>query len=170
MTDSNGNNSDSIQKIRQLIKDIDFAMLTTIDSEGKLHSRPMSTNKEVEFNGDVWFFTYASSLKVNEINQRHEVNVSYADPKKQSYVSLTGTAEIVRDRQKLEELWQPQLKAWFPKELEEPDIALLKVNVEKAEYWDSPSSVVANAISLVKAVATGKPASNVGEHEKVDLK
>ena len=90
--------------------------------------------------------------------------------KKQSYVSLTGTAEIVRDRQKLEELWQPQLKAWFPKELDEPDIALLKVNVEKAEYWDSPSSIVANAISLVKAVTTGKPASNVGEHEKVDLK
>jgi general stress protein 26 len=170
MTNSNGNNSDSIKKVRELIKDIDFAMLTTIDSEGKLHSRPMSTNKEVEFNGDVWFFTYASSLKVNEINQRHEVNVSYADPKKQSYVSLTGTAEIVRDRQKLEELWQPQLKAWFPKELDEPDIALIKVNVENAEYWDSPSSVVANAISLVKAVATGKPASNVGEHEKVEIK
>jgi general stress protein 26 len=130
----------------------------------------MATNKEVEFNGDVWFFTYASSLKVSEINRRHEVNVSYADPKKQSYVSLTGTAEIVRDRNKLEELWQPQLKAWFPKELEEPDIALLKVNVEKAEYWDSPSSLVANAISLFKAVTTGEPASNVGEHEKVDLK
>lgn len=170
MTNSNGNNGDSIKKIRELIKDIDFAMLTTVDSEGKLHSRPMSTNKEVEFNGDVWFFTYASSLKVSEINRRHEVNVSYADPRKQSYVSLTGTAEIVRDRQKLEELWQPQLKAWFPKELDEPDIALLKVNVEKAEYWDSPSSIVANAISLVKAVTTGKPANNVGEHEKVDLK
>lgn len=170
MTNSNGNNGDSIKKVRELIKDIDFAMLTTVDSEGKLHSRPMSTNKEVEFNGDVWFFTYASSLKVDEINRRHEVNVSYADPKKQSYVSLTGTAEIVRDKQKLEELWQPQLKAWFPKELDEPDIALLKVNVEKAEYWDSPSSTVANAISLVKAIATGKPASNVGEHEKVDLK
>ncbi|BDA72584.1 pyridoxamine 5'-phosphate oxidase-like FMN-binding protein [Rivularia sp. IAM M-261] len=170
MTNSNGNNGDSIQKVRELIKDIDYAMLTTVDSEGKLHSRPMATNKEVEFNGDVWFFTYASSLKVNEINRRHEVNVSYADPKKQSYVSLTGTAEIVRDRQKLEELWQPQLKAWFPKELDEPDIALIKVNVENAEYWDSPSSVVANAISLVKAVATGKPASNVGEHEKVELK
>ncbi|RUT07111.1 general stress protein [Dulcicalothrix desertica PCC 7102] len=170
MTNSNGNNGDSIKKVRELIKDIDYAMLTTVDSEGKLHSRPMATNKEVEFNGDVWFFTYASSLKVNEINRRHEVNVSYADPKKQSYVSLTGTAEIVRDREKLEELWQPQLKAWFPKELEEPDIALIKVNVENAEYWDSPSSVVANAVSLVKAVATGKPASNVGEHEKLELK
>jgi general stress protein 26 len=167
---ANSNDNQDIKKIRDLIKDIDYAMLTTIDSEGKLHSRPMSTNREVEFNGDVWFFTYASSLKVDEVNRHHEVNVSYAAPNKNSYVSLTGTAEIVRDKDKLKELWQPQLKAWFPKELDEPDIALLKVNVEKAEYWDSPSSIVANAISLVKAVTTGKPASNIGEHAKVDLK
>jgi general stress protein 26 len=170
MTNSNENQGNNIKKIRDLIKDIDYAMLTTIDSEGKLHSRPMSTNREVEFNGDVWFFTYASSLKVDEVNRQHEVNVSYAAPNKNSYVSLTGTAEIVRDKAKLKELWQPQLKAWFPKELDEPDIALLKVNVEKAEYWDSPSSIVANAISLAKSITTGKPASNIGEHAKVDLK
>jgi general stress protein 26 len=170
MTESNVSNSENLKKIREMIKDIDYAMLTTIDSEGKLHSRPMATNKEVEFDGDVWFFTYASSLKVDEVNRHHEVNVSYAAPNKQSYVSLTGVAELVRDRSKLEELWQPQLKAWFPKELNEPDIALLKVNVEKAEYWDSPSSLIANAISLAKAVTTGKPASNIGEHEKVNLK
>jgi general stress protein 26 len=170
MIKSNVSNSENLKIIREMIKDIDYAMLTTIDSEGKLHSRPMATNKEVEFDGDIWFFTYASSLKVDEINRHHEVNVSYAAPNKQSYVSLTGVAELVRDRNKLEELWQPQLKAWFPKELDEPDIALLKVNVEKAEYWDSPSSIVANAISLAKAVTTGKPASNIGEHEKVNLK
>ncbi len=169
MTNAN-ENSESIKKIRDLIKDIDYAMLTTIDSEGKLHSRPMATNREVEFNGDVWFFTYASSLKVNEINNRHEVNVSYAAPNKNSYVSLTGTAEIIRDKDKLKELWQPQLKAWFPKELDEPDIGLLKVTVEKAEYWDSPASLVANTIGLVKALATGKAATNMGEHEKVELK
>jgi general stress protein 26 len=168
MTNSH-NNNDSIKKIRELIQDIDYAMLTTVDSDGKLHSRPMATNREVEFDGDVWFFTYVNSLKVDEINHRHEVNVSYAAPNKQSYVSLSGIAEVIRDRHKLEELWQPQLKAWFPKGLDEPEIALIKVNVEKAEYWDSPSSIIANAISLAKAVTTGKPASNVGEHEKVEL-
>ncbi|WP_231510307.1 pyridoxamine 5'-phosphate oxidase family protein [Fischerella sp. PCC 9605] len=76
-------------------------------------------------------------LRAVEINRNHHVNVSYAAPDKQRYVSLCGTAELVRDRQKLEELWQPQLKAWFPKGIDEPDIALLKVSVEKAEYWDS---------------------------------
>jgi general stress protein 26 len=169
MTNFDPQNSENIKKLIEMIKDIDFAMLTTVDEDGTLRSRPMSTNGEVESNGDVWFFTYGSSHKVIEINRNHQVNVSYSAPNKQRYVSLSGSAEIVRDRQKLEQLWQPQLKAWFPKELDEPDIALLKMNVQKAEYWDSPSSVVANAISFVKAVTTGEPA-DVGEHEKISLK
>ncbi|MBF2008464.1 pyridoxamine 5'-phosphate oxidase family protein [Chlorogloeopsis sp. ULAP01] len=169
MTNSHANNSENLKKLRDLIKDIDYAMLTTVNEDGTLHSRPMATNREVEFDGDVWFFTYASSYKVVEINRNHQVNVSYAAPNKQCYVSLSGTAELVRDRQKLEEMWQPQLKAWFPKGLDEPDIALLKVNVEKAEYWDSPSSIVANTISLVKGAMTGKPA-DVSKHEKLELK
>ncbi|RUR86894.1 pyridoxamine 5'-phosphate oxidase family protein [Chlorogloeopsis fritschii PCC 9212] len=169
MTNSHANNSENLKKLRDLIKDIDYAMLTTVNEDGTLHSRPMATNREVEFDGDVWFFTYASSYKVVEINRNHQVNVSYAAPNKQCYVSLSGTAELVRDRQKLEQMWQPQLKAWFPKGLDEPDIALLKVNVEKAEYWDSPSSIVANTISLVKGAMTGKPA-DVSKHEKLELK
>jgi general stress protein 26 len=150
-----------------MVKDIDFAMMTTICKDGTLHSRPMSTNGEVEFDGDLWFFTYASSEKVAEIEHNNQVNLSFAAPQKQSYVSISGTAQLIRDRAKLEQLWKPQLKAWFPKELEEPDIALLKVNVEKAEYWDSPSSPVAHAIGLVKAVATGEPYSG-GENVKID--
>lgn len=156
-----------IDKLRKMIKDIDYAMLTTISEEGTLHSRPMSTNGEVEFDGDLWFFTYASSHKVSEIESHNQVNVSFAEPHNMRYISMSGTAQLVRDRQKLSELWKPQLKAWFPKELDEPDIALLKVNVQTAEYWDSPSSFVTHAIGLVKAVTTGKPYSGA-EHEKIE--
>lgn len=159
---------EQIQKLRDMVKAIDIAMLTTVDEDGSLHSRPMSCNGEIEPNGDVWFFTYASSHKVMEVEQQQQVNVSFADPHKQRYVSLSGSAQLVRDHQKLAELWQPQLKAWFPKELKEPDIALLKVKVEKAEYWDAPSSFVAHTISLLKAVATGESA-NVAENEKLNL-
>ncbi|MBD2430414.1 MULTISPECIES: pyridoxamine 5'-phosphate oxidase family protein [Fischerella] len=169
MTQSHETSSENLKKLRDLIQDIEYAMLTTINEEGELHSRPMATNREVEFDGDVWFFTYASSYKVFEINRNHQVNVSYAAPDKQRYVSLSGIAELVRDRQKLEELWKPQLQAWFPKGIDEPDIALIKVSVKKAEYWDSPSSLVANTISLVKGAVTGKPA-DVSEHEKLELK
>ncbi|MBW4623934.1 MAG: pyridoxamine 5'-phosphate oxidase family protein [Brasilonema octagenarum HA4186-MV1] len=168
MTDSE-NRNEQIKKLRELIKDIDIGMLTTVDEDGTLRSRPMSINSEVEPDGDLWFFTYASSHKVREIEQQERVNVSFSDPQKQSYVSVSGSAQLVRDRNKLQQLWKPQLKAWFPKELDEPDIALLKVSVEKAEYWDAPSSFVAHTIALVKAMTTGeKP--NVGENEKVTLK
>lgn len=159
---------EQIKKLRSLVKDIDIAMLTTIDDDGSLRSRPMSCNGEIEANGDVWFFTYASSHKVFEVEQHHQVNLSFADPHKQTYVSMSGAAELVRDRQKLSELWKPQLKAWFPKELDEPDIALIKVDVTKAEYWDAPSSFVAHTIALFKSVTMGEK-TNVAENEKLTL-
>lgn len=167
MTESR-THEEQLQKLRDMVKAIDIAMLTTVDEDGSLHSRPMSCNGEIEPSGDVWFFTYASSHKVFEVQQQQRVNVSFSDPHKQRYVSLSGSAQLVRDHQKMAELWQPQLKAWFPKELNEPDIALLKVKVEKAEYWDAPSSFVAHTISLLKAVATGHSA-NVAENEKLSL-
>ena len=160
---------EQIAKLRDLVKEIDFCMLTTIAEDGSLHSRPMSANGEIELNGDLWFFTYADSAKVNEVDRAEQVNVSFAAPNKQRYVSMSGTAQTVRDRAKLQELWKPELKAWFPKELDEPEIALLKVTVEKAEYWDSPAGWVAKTIGFVKAATTGQPA-NSGENEKINLK
>ncbi|MEC4815919.1 MAG: pyridoxamine 5'-phosphate oxidase family protein [Scytonema sp. PMC 1069.18] len=168
MADSQERNQQT-KKLRELIKDIDVGMLTTVDEDGTLHSRPMSTNSEVEFDGDLWFFTYGSSHKVTEIEQQQRVNVSFSDPHKQTYVSMSGQAQLVRDRNKMQQLWKPELKAWFPKELDEPDIALLKVNVEKAEYWDAPSGFVVQTIGLVKAMTTGET-PNTGENEKVALR
>lgn len=159
---------EQIKKLAEMIRDIDFAMLTTVAADGTLHSRPMSTQR-VEFDGDLWFFTRASAPKVGEIEGEHRVNVSYAKPEDQRYISVSGRAVIVRDRAKIEELWSPELKAWFPEGPEDPDLALLKVSAERAEYWDSPASAAAHAISFVKAIVTGAPA-NPGENEKIELK
>lgn len=157
-----------VEKIRDLIKDISFAMLTTVDEDGSLRSRPMQT-QEAEFDGEVWFFTSASSPKVGEVQGDQRVNVSYADPDDNRYVSLSGTATLVRDPAKLKELWKPVLKAWFPKGLEDPDLALLRVKVEKAEYWDSPSSKMVQLAGFLKALATGQRLDYAGENEKVEL-
>ncbi len=165
---SNSEQNEDVQKIAQMIKNMDFGMLTTTDDDGTLRSRPMSTNGNVEFDGDVYFFTYGNTHKVLEAQHSPQVNVAFSDPKNQNYVSLSGTASLLRDKAKMTELWQPPLKAWFPKGLDEPDIALLKVTAHKAEYWDAPSSVVAHAVGLVQTLATGKPA-NVGDHGKVSL-
>ena len=157
-----------VKKLAQLIKGIDFGMLTTLDADGRLYSRPMSHNGNVEFDGDVWFFTYANSHKVYEIESRPQVNVSFSSPKAQTYVSVAGRAELVRDKEKIKELWDPSLKAWFPDGLDTPEIALLKISAEKAQYWDAPSSPVAHAIGLVKSLVSGEP-GNAGDNQKVDL-
>jgi general stress protein 26 len=168
MSDENKSREEQIAKLAEMIKDIDFAMLTTVDTDGSLRSRPMSTQR-VEFNGDLWFFTKASAPKVEEVEQDQHVNVSYSNPEKQHYVSVSGMARLVRDRQKIEELWNPAYKAWFPEGLDDPDLALLKVSADKAEYWDGQSSAVAHLIGAVKAAVTGTSYQG-GENEKVDLK
>ncbi len=159
--------AENLKKLREMVQKMDIGMLTTREQDGTLRSRPMSTNGEIEFDGDLWFFTYGNSHKIEEIEREPQVNVSFASDKYR-YVSMSGTARLVRDKAKVEELWKPQLKAWFPKGTEEPDIALLQVSVTQAEYWDSPGNVVSHAIGLVKALATGK-AYDGGENKKLDL-
>ena len=166
------NNSESaanFEKLREMIKDIDFCMLTTIDENNDLHSRPMSLNREVDEGGNLWFFTSASSHKVSEVNRSPKCNVSFAAPGDNRYVSITGTAELVTDKRKIRELWKPILQAWFPKGTDDPDLALLRVEIEKAEYWDSPSSKVAQVVSFVSALVTGESAG-WGENKKIDLR
>jgi general stress protein 26 len=168
-TMANGTDHDTnVQKLAQMIKDIDFGMLTTVDDDGTLRSRPMSVNGKVEFDGDLWFFTYGNSHKVLEAQHHPQVNVAFSDPKNQNYVSLSGTAELVRDKAKIAELWEPSLKAWFPQGIETPDIALLKVTAHQGEYWDAPGGVAAHVFGLIKSLATGQVA-HVGEDKKVDL-
>lgn len=157
----------NIKKIGELTKDIEFAMLTTIDENGDLQSRPMQQQK-LEFDGDAYFFTYDDSNKAKQVQQNPRVNLAYSSPGKDDYISLAGRGEITHDRQKMEELWQPQLKAWFPDGLETANIALLKVSVTSAEYWDSPSSTIAHAIGLIKNTVTGQ-AQPVGDNITIQL-
>lgn len=158
-------NQENAQTLWELIKDIKFAMLTTMDEDGTLRSRPMTTQQE-PFDGDLWFFTPLDSAKVREINTEHQVNVSYADPGKHTYVSVCGVATLVRDRQKIEKFWNPSHKIWFPEGKDGPNLALLRVQVEKAEYWDSADNPVVRMIEFVKSAVTGNP-QEMGENEKL---
>jgi len=166
--DNAAERNEHISKLAELISDIEFAMLTTVESDGTLRSRPMATQKQ-DFDGDLWFFTRASSPKVDEVEQEQNVCVAFARPDKQHYVSVSGRARLVRDRAKIEELWNPAYKAWFPEGLDDPDLALLKVSADKAEYWDGQTSVVAHLVGLAKAAVTGQSYQG-GENEKVNLK
>lgn len=152
------------RKVHDLIKKTRLAMLTSSDADGRLVSKPMAT-QDVEFDGDVWFIAERDSEKVRNITARPQVNVAYAG--NSSWVSLSGTATVVNDRAKLEELWNTFTDAWMEGGPENPDNVLIKVDASSAEYWDSPGSKVTQVLNLVKAKVTGERFE--GDNERVDL-
>lgn len=164
---NNMHRDEQLKKLGELIKDIKIAMMTTVEQDGSLRSRPMGT-QQVEFDGDLWFFTREHAAKVDEVQHDQHINISYANPDDQRYVSVSGTATLVKDQQKAKEFWNPLYKAWFPEGLDDPELALLKVHVDKAEYWDAPSSTVVLLVGFAKALVTGKEYEG-GENEKVQL-
>ncbi len=160
-------NEAATDKVWELIKDIHIAMLTTADSSGALYSRPMAT-QQASFTGDLWFLTGQHSGKVEEIQHDAHVNLTYTDAKNSSFVSVAGRAEISKDRAKIEELWNPLYKAWFPEGVNDPEVRVLKVRVDGAEYWEAPSSAIVRYFRILKRAAThGK--SKVGEHGKLTV-
>lgn len=156
-------------KLAKLIDGIQFAMLTTLTPDGELHSRPMATHDQKSLD-ELWFFTYRNSGKVHEIDRDHHVNLAYADPDKNRWVSVAGQATVIEDVEKARELWSPALKAWFPDGPQTKDLALLKVVPESAEYWDSSSKKMVKLFGLAKAVLSGERYdADKDENDRVDL-
>ncbi len=152
-------------KLWELIKSIEVAMLVTEDGDS-LRSRPMAMSQR-EFDGTLWFFTRASSHKVTEVESEQRVNLAFSHPGKQNYVSISGHASLVKSPSDIANHWSEAVRVWFPKGKDDPDIALLKVTVAQAEYWDAPSSTMLHAYGYVKAVVTGS-APQPGGHGKVN--
>ncbi len=158
----------SAQKLRELIRDISVAMITTVTPDGALRSRPMVTldapNQE-----ELWFFTSDDSEKAQDLAEEQAVNVSYADPNRQRFVSVSGNASIIHDSERVHELWKPGLETYFPRGLDDPHVALLSVRIETAEYWDATAG---NMVSLHEQPGTdrGGSARNEGEHTRVDIR
>lgn len=163
----NNNQQEDLGKLIGLIKDIKIAMMTTMDQDGSLRSRPMR-NSEVKEDGFIWFFTGYESGKSHEIKNDSHVNLSYSNPDDELYVSVSGRASLTRDQAKIDELWSPALKAWFPGGKEDPNIGLIKVSIDKAEYWDAPNSTMLHLYGVVKAAITGE-SPDAGDNKKINL-
>lgn len=160
--------NDGGKHVAELVSDAKVAMLTTMTNEGKHVSRPMGL-QEAEFDGDLWFFAYEDSAKVIQVRANPQVNVSFSDNKSSSWTSISGEAEIVRDRQKAEELYSPTLKAWFPEGLDTPGMTLIKVHADSAEYWEGPSSKVGFVLGTVRAAVTKNPENDPITNKTVQL-
>ena len=127
--------SNTVKKVARLMRALDFCMLTTQTKRGGLRARPMSNNGEVEFDGDVWFFSAADSRKVREIEAIPSVHLSFVDLEGWRFISMTGRARIVRDVKKKRELWMDDLKRWFEEGPESDEIVLIKVTPRIVSYW-----------------------------------
>ncbi len=159
--------SEAITKIWNLIRDVKIAMLTTVGSQGELRSRPMAT-QENEFDGNLWFLTCQQSGKVDEIQHGSQVGLTYVNNDAHAFISLSGRAQVTKDRERIHELWKPQHSIWFPKGKDDPEITVIKVIVEEAEYWESPGNALVRSFHLLQAAVT-KDKSKLGEHERIAL-
>lgn len=163
-------NTESQRKLWDLIKDIRFAMFTTRRGDADLHSHPMTTqNSRLDEDANLWFFMSRSSETVADLAADPHVNVVYADPGADRYVSISGSAAVVDDIEKKLALWSNLVAAWFPKGVDDPDLALVRVRIRQAAYWDVTSSKLVQLIKMAKAAVTGKPPENLGEHREIRL-
>ncbi|MEP6792582.1 MAG: pyridoxamine 5'-phosphate oxidase family protein [Ramlibacter sp.] len=164
------NNTSTQHKLWDLIKDIKFGMLTHRHANGMLHAHPLTAqNKSLDEGAILYFFISKKSELAQALKSDGNVNVSFADPGKDSYVSLSGRAGIVEDQAKKEELFNTFAKAWFPGGATDPDLGLLEVHIGHAEYWDVKESKMTQLFKMAKAAVAGKPPTDMGEHKELNV-
>lgn len=159
MTNDNARNVD---RAWELMKKIGFAMLVTRDGD-KLRARPMSAYLERDENA-IYFLTDVRRHKDEEIAQSLSVNLSFADASSLKYVSVTGTAAVSNDRTKVKQLFSTPAKAWWDS-ADDPNIRVLKITPDDAEFWDSPGAVTSYVKMAAAAISGKRP--DIGDNRKV---
>ena len=142
------------------IDGINIVMMTTINPEGALVSRPMSPI-EMDAMGAIWFF---SDLRSEKVEHLRVVNVAFSDEDNATYVSISGRGEIHVERAHIEKLWTPFARPWFPEGPESTNVALLKFVPEAAEYWDAPNSKMVRMLAMAASIVASQPIG-MGEHD-----
>lgn len=153
-----------VDTFREMVEKIKLAALITHSPAG-LKGRPMHT-ADVDIAGNLWFFTNDYTEKVEDIEKDNDVFLSYTSSSDNSYVMVNGTARLIHDRARIESLWNPSLKAWFPEGLDDPKIMLLKVEPNEVEYWNGNSSKLVVAFKMLRAIMKGEQ-YNDGDHGKL---
>ncbi len=164
---STSNTSGQLAQLAAKIKSVRFAMFTTIDDHGHLVSRPM-TNRDMDADGNLWFYTSSNTDLWENIAMRPQVNIAFSEPADHLYVSVSASAERVVDRDQIKAMWNPAVQAWYPNGPDDPHVMLIKVVPHAAEYWDSNGNAMVQLFKMAKAVLTGTTPDE-GEHGKLRL-
>ncbi len=160
---------DNMDKVQEIIKDVKFAMMSTVNKKGDLHAWPMTTNETSLGAKEIWFVGDKTSDIVKDIQDNKQIGLTYASKDAKNYVSISGNAELVDDQAKIEELWSVVDNAFFEQGKEDPNVQLIKVVPHGIECWISGSSTVNMFKMVAAAVQEGKTAEDIGETFKIEL-
>jgi len=158
---------ENIRKLRELAEGMHVAMLTTHGAGGRLFSRPLGV-QEMEFDGDVWFATGLDSEKVREIEADPQVNIAFASKDNGTYISIAGAASVVRDRAEIERRWKPGMGVFFKDGKDDPNVCLIRVEAESAEYWDGPGTLAGKALYFLLTAVTKDP-GQLTDNQRMNL-
>lgn len=154
-----------ISRLREKIDPIQFCMMTTMSADHNLLSRPM-THQAIDDDGTLWFFTSDDSQIAEDLYRQQIANVSFSSPSDNVYVSMSGSALLVKDTYKAKQLWSPMVESWFPKGPADPHMSLIKFSTYSAEYWDSDTNKMHQLFAMAKAALTGCHSKPKSEHAK----
>ncbi|GLR30402.1 MULTISPECIES: pyridoxamine 5'-phosphate oxidase family protein [Psychrobacter] len=163
------NKQEQIDKIQDVIKDVKFAMLSTVNSKGDVHAWPMTTSEASIGGKEIWFIGDKTSDVVKDIQNNQKIGLSYASKDEKDYVSVSANAELPTDKNKLEELWSPVYNAFFEHGKEDPNVQLIKVVPHGVECWLGGSSTINMFKMAAAALQDGKTAEDIGEQFEVSL-
>lgn len=128
-------NRKSLSDIAEKMRDIDFAMLATHTGDGAIAARPMSNNRQVDYEGDSYYFTWDDARMVGEIEADPQVALSFQGGDG-FFVAVEGRGEVIRDRALFVEHWSDDLDQWFEDGANTDGVVMIMVRAERAHYWD----------------------------------
>jgi len=146
---------DAVKKMQELVKHNSMCLFSTQTEFAPIPTRPMNT-LEVDDEGNFWFMSAIDSHKNQEIHADHRVQLFFSNPGDAEYMTVYGTAQVTRDRRRIEELWSPLIKAWFTEGKDDPRISIIKVIPEEAYYWDTKSNKMVAVMKVMVSALTGK--------------
>ncbi len=131
----------TLAELAEMMKDVDFTMLSTHTQNGAIASRPMSNNRQVDYDGDNWFFACEDTRLIGDIRVNADVGLGFQGKAgllgmKPVFVSIEGKAELIKDKAQFEAHWTRGLELWFTKGVDTPGLTLIKVHGIRAHYWD----------------------------------
>jgi general stress protein 26 len=158
-------------KLREALFDAlkdDRAGMLGLSGTGE-HMQPMThfTDREA---GCLWFITSRQTDLAHHLAiGPREAHFTARTGNGKIYACMSGHLTRAEDPEKLEELWSPMASMWFDGGKDDPDVLLLRMDLQEAAVWVNDAGALRFGIEMVRG-ATSEHDPEVGEHGVVDLR